>query len=40
MDAGLTFVPFPSVQLDVRVGQGLNGTPDDRFFGLGVTRRW
>jgi hypothetical protein len=40
VDAGFTFVPVASVQLDVRVGQGLNGAADDRFFGLGVTRRW
>jgi hypothetical protein len=39
-DAGVTFVPVGHVQLDVRVGAGMNGVPGERFVGAGVTRRW
>jgi hypothetical protein len=39
-DAGLAVVPLPALQLDARVGHGVNGVKNDNFIGLGVTRRW
>ena len=39
-DAGLALVPLPALQLDARVGHGVNGVKNDNFVGLGVTRRW
>jgi hypothetical protein len=40
VDAGVTFLPVGHVQLDVRVGAGLNGIHGDHFVGAGIVRRW
>jgi predicted porin len=39
-DAGVAVVVLPAVQLDLRVGHGVNGVSNDNFIGLGITRRW
>jgi predicted porin len=39
-DAGFAFVPIAAIQLDVRAGHGVNGLPNDNFFGVGLVRRW
>jgi hypothetical protein len=39
-DAGVAVVVVPAIQLDVRVGQGANHTNNDRFIGVGISRRW
>jgi hypothetical protein len=39
-DAGLAVVPLPAIQLDLRVGHGVNGASNDHYVGLGVSRRW
>jgi hypothetical protein len=39
-DAGVAFVPVPTMQLDVRYGHGMNALPNDHYVGLGITRRW
>ncbi|AHG90346.1 MetA-pathway of phenol degradation, putative [Gemmatirosa kalamazoonensis] len=40
VDAGIAVVPLPAVQLDVRVGHGINGVANDNYVGLGISRRW
>jgi hypothetical protein len=40
LDAGVAVVPISNIQLDARVGHGVNGERDDYFFGFGLTRRW
>jgi hypothetical protein len=39
-DAGLAVVPLPALQLDARVGHGVNGVRNDNYVGVGLTRRW
>jgi hypothetical protein len=40
LDAGFALVPVPAIQLDLRVGHGVNGVPNDNYVGVGITRRW
>jgi len=40
LDTGLTATLSPDLQIDVRAGVGLNGTPPDYFVGAGLVRRW
>jgi hypothetical protein len=40
IDGGFAIVPVPALQLDLRVGHGMNGIPNDNFVGVGLTRRW
>jgi hypothetical protein len=40
LDAGFAIVPLPALQLDLRVGHGMNGVAHDNFVGVGLTRRW
>jgi len=40
VDGGVAFAPVPAIQLDVRLGKGLNGLANDRFVGVGISRRW
>jgi hypothetical protein len=40
VDTGLTAALSADLQVDVRVGLGLNGTPPDYFAGAGLVRRW
>lgn len=40
LDTGLTAALSADLQLDVRVGIGVNGTPPDYFVGAGIVRRW
>jgi hypothetical protein len=40
IDGGFAIVPLPALQLDLRVGHGMNGIPNDNFVGVGLTRRW
>ena len=40
LDTGLTASLSPDLQIDVRAGVGLNGTPPDYFVGAGLVRRW
>jgi hypothetical protein len=40
VDTGITASIAPNVQVDVRVGVGLNGTAHDYFLGAGFARRW
>lgn len=39
-DAGLTYLITPDLQLDARIGAGLNDEADDLFAGAGVAVRW
>lgn len=39
-DAGIALVPVPAIQLDLRVGHGMNGVKHDNYVGVGLTRRW
>ena len=39
-NTGVTYLIAGDVQLDARVGYGLNGLDDDFFFGLGAATRW
>lgn len=39
-DAGFALVPVAAIQLDIRAGHGVNGLPNDNFFGVGLVRRW
>jgi hypothetical protein len=39
-DAGFAVVPVPAIQLDLRVGHGVNGVANDNYVGIGITRRW
>lgn len=39
-NGGLTFQLTPDFQLDARLGRGFNGADRDRFFGIGLARRW
>jgi hypothetical protein len=38
--AALTWLPSPSSQLDLGIGQGFNGNDPDVFASAGVTYRW
>lgn len=40
LDTGLTAALSADLQIDVRAGMGLNGTPPDYFLGAGLVRRW
>jgi hypothetical protein len=40
LDAGFAVVPVPAIQLDLRVGHGMNGVSNDNYLGVGITRRW
>ena len=40
LDTGLTASLSADLQIDVRAGVGLNGTPPDYFVGAGLVRRW
>ena len=40
VDAGIAVLPVPAIQLDLRVGRGVNGLKTDGFVGVGVSRRW
>jgi hypothetical protein len=39
-NVGATYLLSPDLQLDARLGSGLNGAADDLFVGVGVSRRW
>jgi hypothetical protein len=39
-NAGLTFAAGPLFQLDARVGTGFGPSAGNRFFGVGLARRW
>lgn len=39
-NAGVTYLVTPDMQLDARIGAGLNGAADDLFAGFGISRRW
>ena len=40
LDTGLTAALSADLQIDLRAGLGLNGTPPDYFVGAGIVRRW
>jgi hypothetical protein len=40
VNGGLTYLVHPDLQLDARIGAGLNGRSDDHFLGLGAARRF
>ena len=40
MDGGMIYHPTPNTQLDLRVGFGLNGRPEDFFTGAGFSVRF
>jgi hypothetical protein len=40
LDAGFAIVPVPALQLDLRVGHGMNGMKNDNYVGAGIVRRW
>lgn len=40
LDAGLTYLIHGDLQLDVRVGRGLNGEDPDDYVGFGAAVRW
>ena len=40
LDGGFGIVPVPALQLDLRVGHGLNGVKNDNYVGVGLSRRW
>ena len=40
INGGLTFLVHNDLQLDWRIGMGLNEEADDFFTGIGVSRRW
>jgi hypothetical protein len=39
-DTGATYLVNKNLQLDFRVGLGMNGVRDDYFVGFGVSKRW
>lgn len=40
LNTGLTYALTPDLQLDARIGMGLNTDADDVFFGIGFSFRW
>lgn len=40
LNGGVTYLFSPDLQVDARIGAGLNGVDPDYFVGVGIARRW